>query len=116
LAESEPAVDRERLAELTSDDPEKARRLIGNYLQQSEELLPLLQRAIANGLADDVRQIAHKWGGSSSTCGMMAVVPPLSALERLGEGNDLRNAPALCEEAARQFERIRECLNHQLAA
>jgi signal transduction histidine kinase/CheY-like chemotaxis protein/HPt (histidine-containing phosphotransfer) domain-containing protein len=115
-AEEDVAVDRERLSELTLDDPEKTRRLIRNYMNQAEELLPLLKEAVRDGLANEIRQIAHKWGGSSSTCGMMAVVQPLSTLERAAQEGDLSNAAGLCKEAERQYERIRETLSEQLAA
>jgi two-component system, sensor histidine kinase and response regulator len=114
--ENEAAVDRERLTELTADDPEKKQRLIGNYLRQCAELLPELQQAVANRSASEIRRIAHKWAGSSATCGMMAVVPALTALERTGESGDLRQAQQLCAEVARQLERIRGCLSEQLAA
>ena len=64
----------------------------------------------------DMRRLAHKWGGSSSTCGMMAVLPSLAQLERMGQANQLIGATELHAETSRQLDRVRQFLNEYLHA
>jgi signal transduction histidine kinase/PleD family two-component response regulator len=73
-------VDLDRLNEVTLDDPEMMQQLVGTYLAQAEELNAGLHRAIRDGTAETVRQLAHKWGGASSSCGVVALVPLLLEL------------------------------------
>jgi two-component system sensor histidine kinase/response regulator len=110
----EVPADRDRLVELTSDDPEKLRRLIGNYLKQANEMLPLLSRAVEAEAANDLRTVAHKWAGSSSNCGMMPLAKQLGALELLGEAGNLREAPLLYSNVVREFERVKKFLKEDI--
>lgn len=109
-----PPVDLERLNEVTAGNPEKARRIIGTYLKQADEIIRSLDQAIQGGAANDVRNLAHKLGGASSACGMVAVLPPLAQLERLGEAGRLNGATEAYAEASQQLERVRQFLNSQL--
>jgi two-component system, sensor histidine kinase and response regulator len=110
----EPPVDVERLSEVTTDNPEKLRRFLDTYLKQAEEILDGLDRAIQSGAGKDVRQLAHKLNGASSSLGMVAVVPLLAQLERMGESGQLNGASALHAEARNQLGRIRKFLENHL--
>ncbi|HWZ45352.1 MAG TPA: response regulator [Candidatus Saccharimonadales bacterium] len=110
ISSNQPPIDFERLHVVIFNDREKLRTLIASYLQQSDETIASLQEAISRGAAKDIRYLAHKWCGSSSTCGMIAVVPALSKLERMGERGDLNGAEEACVEAARQLARVRQAL------
>jgi HPt (histidine-containing phosphotransfer) domain-containing protein len=76
--------------------------------------VPLLEAAIAGGSAEDVRQIAHRCAGSSASCGMLGVVPPLRDLERLGKERRLADAPRAFAELERRLGMVRDRLR-QLA-
>ena len=113
---TEAPVDLVRISELTSDDPQKLQRLIGNYLKQAEEILPLLSRAVETGSANDIRLLAHKWGGSSSNCGMTALAKHLCALECLGEGGVLHQASQFHADVLKEFDRVRTFLQEQVSS
>ncbi|HWN96846.1 MAG TPA: response regulator [Methylomirabilota bacterium] len=109
-------VDLDRLNEVTLDDPEIMQQLVATYLEQSDELNAALAEAIRDGAAERVRQCAHKWGGASSSCGVVALVAPLLELERMGIREELSAAAGSYAEAARQLHLVREFLNHHLKA
>ena len=85
----EPPVDMERLLEMAEDDPKQMKELAGMYLDQAEELVTSLATAIQTGSAAETEKLAHKLAGSSSTCGMTAVVAPLREIERQGHEGQL---------------------------
>ncbi|PYI88686.1 MAG: hypothetical protein DME26_03060, partial [Verrucomicrobia bacterium] len=68
----ESPVDQERLQELRGDDPDQLRELIDLYLAQAEELIGALGAAIETSSAREIERLAHKFVGSSVTCGMTA--------------------------------------------
>ena len=111
---AEIPVDLERLIEVTSDSPDKLRRLVKNYLEQSDEMILSLDQAIQQGATQEIRHLAHKWGGSSSMCGMLAVVPSLGKLERMSEAEQLTGATKLHAETSKQLDRVRQFLNEYL--
>jgi PAS domain S-box-containing protein len=120
VAHSEEApVDLERLLDVGSSDSKKLRRLVNSYLEQAGALLINLEEAIRASSTQDVRRIAHKLVGSSSTCGMTAIVPALKRLEQMGEAGELGDAVRLHAESSRQLERVRcfveDYLNAQIA-
>jgi HPt (histidine-containing phosphotransfer) domain-containing protein len=88
--------------------PERVARFVGMYMKQAEEILGGLEPAIQNGAAKEVRQLAHKLSGASSSLGMIAIVPSLAALERMGDAGNLEHAAGTRAEACKQFARIRE--------
>ena len=87
-----PLVDEDRLFEIYPDDPPRIRHLIAKYREQSATLLLDLERAVSEADAARVRQVAHKWCGSSSGCGVTALVAPLRRLEDAARGGDLSRA------------------------
>jgi CheY-like chemotaxis protein len=111
-----PAVNWAHLVETAGDDPAAQREIVDLYLKQAEELLGSLQGAIEANSAGDVAQVAHKLGGSSSTCGMVGIVRPLRELEIMGKTGRLMEPGKPFNEARRQLGRIREFLEAQLAA
>jgi two-component system sensor histidine kinase/response regulator len=104
---SEPAVDLERLADVTMNKPERTRRLLETFLVQATEISQGLNIAIQSGNARDVRLLAHKFVGASSSLGMVAIVPALSQLEQMGDAADLTGAPEAYNEFIAQLERVR---------
>lgn len=103
-------VDIERLIE-ASAGPEQMQELIDLYLQQSHILIEDLGVAIRSGAAKEIERLAHKFIGSSATCGMTAILPPLVELERMGRSSRLIGAEQIYADASRQFHRIQEFLS-----
>jgi hypothetical protein len=70
--------------------------------------------AIQSGNARDVRLLAHKFVGASSSLGMIAVVPTLSQLEQMGDGGSLEGAAEVYEEFVVQLDRTRQFVEELL--
>jgi two-component system sensor histidine kinase/response regulator len=100
-------VDLERLLEITGHDTEMYRQIVHDYLEQAEEILSEMVLAIEARSAGDIRELAHKLCGSSGSCGMQAIVPPLKRLEQLGQAAQFDRAHELHQDAVRQLNRIR---------
>ncbi|HWC61009.1 MAG TPA: response regulator [Verrucomicrobiae bacterium] len=107
-ASTEAPVDLERLAEVCNGKPEKTQRLLSTFLTQASEISQGLAIAIRIGNPRDVRLLAHKFVGSSSSLGMVAIVPALSQLEQMGDGGTLEGANEVYQEFTRQLERVRQ--------
>jgi signal transduction histidine kinase/AmiR/NasT family two-component response regulator/HPt (histidine-containing phosphotransfer) domain-containing protein len=104
----EPAVDVERLVDVTMNKPDKTLRLLTTFLTQADETRQKLPVAIQAGAAKDVRQLAHKLVGAASSLGIVAVVPALSQLEQMGDSGQLDGADATLQEFSNQLERARQ--------
>lgn len=111
---SEPAVDVERLIEVTQKKPEKTRRLLTTFVTQADETSQKLPGAIQAGDAKEVRQLAHKLVGAASSLGMTAVVPALSQLEQMGDAGQLEGANEAYQEFTSELERVRQFVNEYL--
>ncbi|MES2440994.1 MAG: response regulator [Verrucomicrobiota bacterium] len=109
-------VDLALLTEITGGDPGILAQLAGDYLEQAEEILARIVLSIERRDARDVHLLAHKLGGSSSTCGMNSIVTPLVHLERMAKNAQLATALPLQREAAKQLLRIRGFLTAHLHA
>jgi HPt (histidine-containing phosphotransfer) domain-containing protein len=95
------------------------KRIIELYVRHTAERLEELKSAIKQESAREVCAIAHKCLGSSRTCGMIAILPSLTELERVGKEGDLREAGNQLKTAQAAFERIQRFLEEhidQLAA
>ena len=104
-------LDLERWQDITEGDPGVMRELVGLYFKQADVLITELGEAVRSRSAPEVKRVAHKFGGASSTCGMIAIVPTLRKLEELGTEDRLAEADAFYEEALRQLERTRAFFN-----
>lgn len=103
-------VDMDRLLGMVDDDPARLREIVGMYLQESERAMGELWASVQAGDWDETQRVAHRLGGTSATCGMVAVVRPLRELEMIArEGRWSRNQ-ALVLEAGRQHDRVIACL------
>jgi PAS domain S-box-containing protein len=100
-------VDIDRLRDVTDDEPDRMQQLIDLYLTQAVPMLDGLTEAIQSNSSGDVARIAHKFVGSSVSCGVEAFTLPLRELERLGQEGDLSGAHALLDDVRRKFPRVR---------
>jgi len=86
-----------RLKDLTEGE-EAMEVLVEDFLLESDSLFKELAEAVQENSAQDIRRVAHKWGGSSATCGMKALFVPLSRLEAIGLSGRLDDATRLLAE------------------
>ncbi len=111
----EAPVDLDRLLEITGRDAEMFRQIMHDYLEQAEEILSAMVLAIEGRSAGEIRELAHKLCGSSASCGMQSIVPPLRRLEQLGQAAQFDRAHEFHQDAVRQLHRIRRFLISYLA-
>jgi two-component system sensor histidine kinase/response regulator len=105
-----PPVDVSRLNEVTDGDPELLAEMVDLYLEESADFIRKLDTAIRNGTAKDIERLAHTYAGASMSCGMVAVVPALRDLERMGHSGQLQRAADAYAEVCSELNRIRELL------
>ncbi len=119
-----PPVDLVRLTGITGSDPARFRRIAADYLEQAEEILALISHAIERRDPAKIRRLAHKLGGSSSTCGVVAIAEPLARLELMSNGffqaplaNDLQQQAFQNLQVVRLFldEHLRESQSNSLS-
>jgi CheY-like chemotaxis protein len=108
-------VDMQRLQDFTDGNPDSFRELATLYISQTSQQLEQLEAAVQAGDVEGVRRVAHSCAGASATCGMQGLVPLLRELEHQGGEQKLTNAAELCQEANREFERIRAFLEAHMA-
>jgi CheY-like chemotaxis protein len=94
----------------TASNPEKLKHIINLYLRHTGERLEELNTALKQESASDVYEIAHKCLGSSRTCGMTAIVPALSELQRMGKAGDLSGAADQFNAAQAAFQKLKPFL------
>jgi CheY-like chemotaxis protein/HPt (histidine-containing phosphotransfer) domain-containing protein len=98
-----PTVDIKRLVNLTRGEPKKLRIFIGLYLEETEKHLQNLALALEKRETAQVEYLAHKCAGSSLTCGVTEIVPPLRELERQGRAGALGQTEPLFAQVRREF-------------
>ncbi len=106
-------VDLTRMNDLTDGNMDNLRELVEMYFTQTQKQFVQLREAVREGKADAVRRVAHSCAGASATMGMTQLVPYLRELEKLGASGTLTGVEPICENAACEFERIREFLKTQ---
>jgi CheY-like chemotaxis protein len=107
-------VDMERLMDVASGDAESMHQLVRMYLEQTPPKMAALEAAIQTGDAKAVKQHAHSVAGTSSSCGMVAVVAATRALEKMAYEENLTDAATTFAEARRQYERVKQFLETEL--
>jgi HPt (histidine-containing phosphotransfer) domain-containing protein len=83
------------------------RELTDLYFGQADEIMAGLGKGIAAGDVGEVDHLSHKLAGSSLTCGMSALLPPLRQLERNAKAGHLQGAPDWFDQISVQLEAVR---------
>jgi len=109
-------LDEEALSIVSDQDPEGLRELIDLYLQQADETIPAIHRAIAAGEANNVNALAHRLAGASAVCGAAPLIPPLRELERRGKENQLADAEEILNQVKELLAIGRRCLTDYVKA
>jgi len=110
----DPPVDVDRLLELAGGKQRKMQELVDRYTREANDAMNHLRSAVETSSAPLVKQWAHKLAGSSATCGMLALVPLLRELERLGQIADVSSGPELLRHIGAEFERTQQFLAHYI--
>jgi PAS domain S-box-containing protein len=109
-----PPVDMGRLFDAAGGDEELVRELVEIYLRQMGADVERLKAAVGTNSTEEVRHIVHTATGGGATLGMVALDEPLQALERLSDGNELRDAAQLVERIGMELERVQDYLHSSL--
>lgn len=90
-----PAVDVDRLQDLSAGDVEFLQELVDMYIEDAENLLIELQTALRRAEPDELARTAHKLKGSSANMGANRVSETAKALEQLGKSEQFEDADRL---------------------
>ncbi|MEI6085412.1 MAG: response regulator [Verrucomicrobiota bacterium] len=110
----EPPVDMDRLRDVASDDNDTLRQLVGMFLEQTPPKLAALEVAIQKADAPGVKQHAHSVAGTSASCGMVALVAPMRALEKMALEGNLTDAARVFAVGQKQYARVCEFLKENI--
>jgi CheY-like chemotaxis protein/HPt (histidine-containing phosphotransfer) domain-containing protein len=108
LDDNMPPVDMGRLMQFADGDIDALKEIIQLYLNQTMGHLDELEAAVNDKSIPDIMRMAHKSAGSSSTCGINAIVPPLRQMERNAHEGHISSAPQLMLQARQELGRIRQ--------
>lgn len=113
-AQQTALVERSRLDELSSGDPDTAREIVALFFERMESLMPELEQTLASGNLTEARRHAHTGAGSCATCGMMQAQNVMRRLERSIEAGQLEHTAALIAEVRKVLAATRTAVNELL--
>ena len=102
-----PVVDLARMYQITGTAPGMFQEIAREYLEQAEEILALMRLAAEKPDVAEIQRLAHKLGGSSACCGMVAILPLLAKLERMPDTVEPVFAGDLLRQATIELRKIR---------
>ena len=109
-------VELSRLLDLSGGQEEYVQEFIDLFLNETDEVLGTLDKAIKAGDIKGVRNAAHKYFGGSAACGMNGLLPPLRKLIDGAKAGHLNGASLLYAQITRELVRIREFLSDYVAS
>jgi signal transduction histidine kinase/HPt (histidine-containing phosphotransfer) domain-containing protein len=113
IADAGPPVEMDRLNDLTDGNADSLRELVEMYFKQTTGQFAQIKAAIAANNAGEVRRVAHSCAGASATLGMMRLGQLMRDLEKIGAAGTLTDAPAICDDAAREYREVKQFLATQ---
>jgi signal transduction histidine kinase/HPt (histidine-containing phosphotransfer) domain-containing protein len=108
-----PPVEMDRLNALTDNNADNLRELVELYCRQTSRQFAQITAAIAANQPAEVRRVAHSCAGSSATLGMVQLGQLMRRLEKVGAAGTLTEATAICEDAQREFQSVKQFLAAQ---
>jgi signal transduction histidine kinase/two-component SAPR family response regulator/HPt (histidine-containing phosphotransfer) domain-containing protein len=108
-----PPVEMDRLNALTDNNADSLRELVELYCRQTTGQFAQITAAITANQPAEVRRVAHSCAGSSATLGMMRLGELMRRLEKDGAAGTLTDATAICEDAQREFQAVKQFLAAQ---
>jgi CheY-like chemotaxis protein len=106
----QPPVDIDRLNDFAGGNLENFNELVALYVKQTGEQIEQIRAALVGQDSERTSRLAHSCAGASATCGMLAMVPLLRQVERLGQESQLPAAAELLPSIEREFERLQRYL------
>jgi HPt (histidine-containing phosphotransfer) domain-containing protein len=107
-------LDRDVVGELQSVMGSDFRTLVESFFRDSEQRLTLLQEVIERGDAEELRQTAHSFKGSSGNLGALALSGLCLELEQAGRAGQLDQAPELLERIRQAYDEARRELEQYI--
>ncbi|GGY39683.1 hypothetical protein GCM10011297_11120 [Bacterioplanes sanyensis] len=107
--------DEEALDMLKEVMDEEFPELIAVFVRDSEQRLPLLQKAIELGNAGEVRELAHSFKGASSNISAQLLADHCFALEQAGRAQNLEHAPEQFEQVQTEYWQVKALLQQMLS-
>ncbi len=109
-AVGEGVLDESRLLERVGGDRRALAKLVRLFLADSRDLLARVRRAVEGKRAGDLRAAAHALKGSVSNFAAPLATAAADRLQRIGEGEDLRDAEGASARLEAELARVRETL------
>jgi HPt (histidine-containing phosphotransfer) domain-containing protein len=98
----------EELKELMDDDFPV---LIETYIQDCDERVTALTRAVADANSSEVRELAHAFKGSSSNLGAQKLADFCFELETMGRENNLAAAQSTFDAIKTEYQVVKDYFN-----
>ncbi|MCB0195881.1 MAG: response regulator [Anaerolineae bacterium] len=89
-------------------------KLLITYLNEASEVVSVIQRAVAEGDANMLREAAHNLKGSSSYMGVTGLANLSSKLEQQGREGQINDATETTDQLVETFEQVRQVLIEKL--
>ena len=109
-------IDTARIDQVFAIGPDRAARLVRSYIEGAESMKESLAAALVRQVPGEVRTLAHRWAGSSSTCGLIALAAALHDLENLARSGSLAGAEKFYAAIIEQYDEARPVLERRLTA
>lgn len=98
--------DWQQLSQLAGEDSEFEAELLNIFLQDAQDSLQKLERAIASKSLQAVEEAAHSLRGASANVGAIALATVALQLEQTAHEGDITNARSLLRQLNRHCQRI----------
>jgi two-component system, sensor histidine kinase and response regulator len=113
-------VDQHRLAELqelgTGSDLDVLGELVDLFVRGTLEILPRLQKAVAERDASALEEAAHSLKGAAANIGAGGMVSLCAELEAIGRSGspEMQGAPELTRRLTKEFHRVRDAIQAEV--
>lgn len=104
-------IDHATLATLQEVMEEEFQRLIETFLNDSQEKIQVMQKALAAGLSEELKRAAHSFKGSSSNIGADELVRICKLIEDQAGCNRLQGIETQLIELQQEYHLVREQLD-----
>mgnify|MGYP000926179706 CR=1 FL=1 len=84
--------------------------LIDAYCQETPQLIAALQKALAQGQANDFQHAAHSIKSTSASLGALQFSAAARELEMVGRGSSLEGVAPAVERLVADYEQVQSCL------
>jgi len=104
----------ERLRQAAVGDPSVLAELCRDYIAEARSTIVQLQKALARGKAEELRERAHYLKGSSLMIGARSLAQCCATLEQMGRDSDLRDAELVLAQTMAALKAVEEELTREV--